>query len=143
MQNTTKGKDRLRVLLVDNNIEFLELAAQHLAADPTIEVVGSAMSGREALEQVSNLSPDVVLVDLAMPGMNGLELTRRLKALPHPPCVIIVTLYDEPEYRAAALAAQADAFVAKADFYEQVGNLLRMTCDGEASLSVGARSGRA
>lgn len=74
---------------------------------------GGALSGSEALEKVGQLRPNLVLMDLAMNGMNGLEATRRLKACANPPCVIILTLHDNPEYRAAAMGVQADGFVAK------------------------------
>src|SRR5207244_5806865 len=86
-----------------------------LAGEPEVEVVGRASSGRGALEQVPLLKPDLVLMDLTMPGMNGLEATRRLKARPDGPRVILLTLHDNPEYRAAAAAVQADGFVSKSD----------------------------
>jgi DNA-binding NarL/FixJ family response regulator len=104
-----------RVLLVDDNAEFLDSASHFLTADQRIEIVGRACSARTALEQVPLLKPDLVLMDLSMPEMNGLEATRRLKARPDSPRVIILTLYDHPEYRAAAAAARADGFVAKSD----------------------------
>jgi DNA-binding NarL/FixJ family response regulator len=106
----------IRVLLVDDNPAFLETEARFLSADPRVHVVGGVLSGVEALEQVGLLRPDLVLIDLAMTGMNGLETTRHLKALEPPPLVIILTLHDNLEYRIAAELAQADGFVAKADF---------------------------
>lgn len=66
-----------------------------------------------ALDLIAKTRPDVVLADLAMPGMNGLELTRRIKAQRDPPRVVVLTLHDEPEYRTAAARAGADGFVAK------------------------------
>jgi DNA-binding NarL/FixJ family response regulator len=104
-----------RILLVDDSAEFLDSASHFLTADPRIEIVGRACSARVALEQVSLLKPDLVLMDLSMPEMNGLEATRRLKARPDSPRVVVLTLYDHPEYRAAAAAARADGFVAKSD----------------------------
>jgi len=104
-----------RILLVDDNKEFLDSAAHFLAGDPAIEIVGQASSGRCALEQVPLLKPDLVVMDLTMPEMNGLEATRQLKAQPDGPRVILLTLHDNSEYRAAAEAAQADGFVAKSD----------------------------
>jgi len=104
-----------RILLVDDSEEFLDSATHFLTADPTIEIVGRASSGRGALEQVPVLKPDLVLMDLNMPEMNGLEATRRLKSQADGPRVIILTLHDNPEYRAAAEAVQADGFVAKTE----------------------------
>src|SRR5258707_7117449 len=100
-----------RVLLVDDSPEFLESAVNFLAADPAIEVVGRAFSGRGAMEQLPVLKPDLVLMDVSMPEMNGLEATRRIKAQDEELRVILLTLHDNPEYRAAARAAKADGFV--------------------------------
>jgi DNA-binding NarL/FixJ family response regulator len=88
---------------VDDSPEFLELVARCLAVAPHIEIVGRTRSGREALEQVARLQPDLVLMDLAMPGMNGLEATQRIKAQPGAPRVVMLTMYDDPAYRAAAI----------------------------------------
>lgn len=105
----------VRVLLVDDNPGYLEAAARLLAADPAVHVLGEAGTGEEALAMLNRTQPDVVLMDLSLPGMSGLEATRRIKARPGAPKVVIVTLHDEPEYRAAALGAGADEFVGKAD----------------------------
>jgi DNA-binding NarL/FixJ family response regulator len=104
-----------RVLLVDDNAEFLDSASHFLDTDPGLKIVGRASSGLGALEQVPVLKPDLVLMDLTMPGMNGLEATRELKSQPDGPRVIILTLHDNPEYRAAAAAVQADGFVTKTE----------------------------
>ena len=98
----------INVLLVDDNAEFLKSATRFLAVDPQIVIAGCALSGRGALEQVALLHPDLVLMDMAMPGMNGLKATRHIKAQPDAPRVIILTLYDNAEYRAAAEAMGAD-----------------------------------
>lgn len=110
----------LRVLLVDDSTEFLETAGRFLAADGRLTVVASVQSGEAAMEAVQILHPDLVLMDLAMPGIGGIEATRRIKQLPQPPCVVILTLYDNPEYRALARQVAADGFVSKADFAEQL-----------------------
>ena len=106
----------LRTVLVDNSRKFLAQVAQHLAADSRLEIVGRAYSGREALDQVARLAPDLVVTDVSMPDMSGLDLTRRLKTASNAPYVIIMTLQDELAYRAAAAAAGADGFVGKQDF---------------------------
>lgn len=110
--------------LVDDSPSFLQSAARFLAADERIEIIGVALSAEEALEQVATLKPDLVLMDLNMPGMNGLEATRLLKAGPSPPRVVILTLNDTEEYRQAALQAQADGFVAKSDLGQKLLPLL-------------------
>jgi CheY-like chemotaxis protein len=108
--------NRLKVLLVDDNLEFLEVAAEFLSGQAAIELVGMAQSGRSGVEMVAQTSPDLVIMDLAMPGMNGLEATRRIKAQPSPPHVIIVTMYDGPEVFSLAHDAGADDFITKSDF---------------------------
>ena len=106
----------IRTMLVDDNPEFLRAATNFLRADPQIEFVGQATSGREAIEQVSRLWPDVVIMDLVMPNMSGLKATEQIKAQPEPPYIIILTLYDDPEYRAEAQRVNADGFIPKSDF---------------------------
>jgi DNA-binding response OmpR family regulator len=103
-------------LLVDDSPSFLRSAARFLSTDERINVVGVARSGTEALEQVAKLQPQLVIIDLAMPDMNGLEATRRLKEMSPSPHVVILTLHDTTEYRHAALEVNADGFVTKSDF---------------------------
>ena len=107
---------KIRLLLVDDNPEFLEAATRFVATEPQISVVGQALSGRDAVLQVSTLRPDLVLMDYVMPDMNGIEATRMVKAQDEVPQVVILTLHDLPEYRAQAEAAGADGFLPKADF---------------------------
>ncbi len=106
----------IRILLVDDSLAFLESAIRFLGSDDRVEVVGQALSGREGLERVEQLRPDLVLMDLAMPEMNGLEATNLIKAQAKAPRVVMLTLNDSSEYRAAATAAGADDFVTKSEF---------------------------
>lgn len=115
----------LRILLVDDNPEFLESAARSLAAEPHVQIVGRARSGCEALEQVTRLQPDLVLMDWAMPEMDGLEATQRIKAQPGAPRVVMLTMHDDPAYRIAATEARADGFVCKSEFSEKLLPLIR------------------
>ncbi len=110
----------VRTLLVDDSAEFLGAATRFLATDPQIKVVGHALSAREAIDEVTRLQPDLVLMDVAMPEMNGFMATRQIKGRPNPPRVIVLTLYDNDEYRAQAQAAGADGFVAKSEFGTQL-----------------------
>lgn len=109
-----------RVVVVDDNPTLLKTAARLLASFPGVVVVAEAASGAGALEAVDRHGPDLVLMDLAMPGMDGLEAARRLAARPGPPAVIIMTVNDLPQYRDAALAAGARGFIAKSDLAEQL-----------------------
>lgn len=107
---------RLKILLVDDNREFLEVAAHFLTGHPGLEIVGLAQSGHAAMELVGALAPDLVIMDMSMPEMNGLVATRRIKARPQPPLVVVLTLYDGPEFAALARAAGADDFLTKSEF---------------------------
>ncbi len=119
----------LRIILVDDSPEFLDSAVRFLSADPRIAIVGRALNGKDALDQILQLKPDVVLMDLAMPEMNGLEVTRHIKAQPIAPRVVILTLYDTPEYRSAAEGVGADGFITKSDFGTQVLPMLDVLFD--------------
>jgi DNA-binding NarL/FixJ family response regulator len=102
----------IRVLLVDDSPLFLTTAARLLAGESRVRIVGQVLSGQAALDQVGRLGCDLVLLDFAMPDMNGLEVGRRLKELPVPPRVVLLSLNDGVEYREAA-ATCADAFLDK------------------------------
>jgi DNA-binding NarL/FixJ family response regulator len=135
--STRQARPPIRILLVDDNPEFLKSATQFLSAEPRIEIIGQALSGRNALEQMALWHPDLVLVDLAMPEMNGLDVTSRIKAQPGAPHVIILTLYDNLEYRAEARAVGADGFIAKSEFGEQLLSLIYRLFAADGGPSVG------
>jgi len=116
MVPTMSNISAIRVLLIDDNPKFLTAAANFLATIPRVEVVGCGLSGREGVEQAGRLQPDLILMDVAMPEMNGLEATRRIKAQPGAPYIVILTMHDDPEYRAAAEMVGADGFITKSEF---------------------------
>jgi DNA-binding NarL/FixJ family response regulator len=99
---------------VDDNARFLAAARRLLATQSNVEIVGHALSGRDALTAVDTLRPELVLMDLVMPEMNGLEATAAIKRGPNPPRVVIVTLEDSEEHRERARIVGADAVVGKA-----------------------------
>jgi len=105
----------IRVLLVDDNPDFIMALGRFLSSDVLIDVIGNVSSAKEALEKTSYLNPDLVIMDLAMPEMNGLEATRKIKTLKHPPQVIILTLHENKEYRYASKSVAADGFVVKSE----------------------------
>jgi two-component system invasion response regulator UvrY len=115
----------IRVLLVDDNAQFLRTASRLLAKDARIIIAGEVQSGHEALELVKEEAPDLVLMDLAMPGINGLDATRQIKQHTNAPLIIILTFYDNAEYRDAARLAGADGFVAKSELGTKLAPLIQ------------------
>ena len=104
---------RVRTLIVDDNPTFIESVSSFLKRRPTIELLGDASSGSQALERARAEHPDLVLVDLVMPSMNGLDLTKALRALPQPPRVVVLTLAEHPAYLEHARAAGAEGLLSK------------------------------
>lgn len=111
---------KIKVLLADDSPEFLKMASQFLAADPGIELVGVALTGKDALALAAELQPELILMDMIMPHMNGVEATRQIKSLPNAPIVVLLTGHDTPEYRSAATDAGADGFVYKPELFKEL-----------------------
>ena len=109
----------MKVMLVDDNHTFLAAVRQFLDLLPGIDIVCQANSGKEALSQLRLAPLDLVLLDIAMPGMNGLELARAIRQMEHPPRIIFLSMHDNDEYRAAAEDLDA-GFVSKADFVAEL-----------------------
>lgn len=110
----------VRIFIVDDTIGFIYSAQHYLKTLPEVEVIGYALSTKTALESLPELRPDLVLLDLVMPGVSGLEALQRIKAQDGAPRVIVISIYDDPEYVRAALEARADAFITKNDFGKQL-----------------------
>jgi DNA-binding NarL/FixJ family response regulator len=101
------------VLIVDDNAQFRALLREIVAEEPDLQVVGEAADGAEAMRLAQELRPDIMLLDLVMPRVNGLEVLRWIKAERPEIKVIIVTVHDEDAYRQAAEASGADAYLLK------------------------------
>lgn len=114
----------LRTVLVDDNKAFVVLAKHLLAADPRIEVVGSGFDGYDAIRLAEELHPDLIIMDLLMPAMGGLQATRLVKAQSDPPLVIIASHYDDPRYREHAAEAGAEGFISKNEFEQHISAFL-------------------
>ncbi len=115
---------RTRILLVDDSAAFAQAAEAFLAVDDRLEVLRWASSGVEAIERVEAERPDIVLMDLHMPVMNGLEATTRIKAGRFRPKVIVISLDDDVENEAAAHIAGAEAFLGKSNVGTQLPALI-------------------
>jgi two-component system response regulator AlgR len=113
---------KLRILIVDDEAPARERLRSLLAELPDIEVVGEAVTGEQALRQTAEQSPDIVLLDVRMPGMDGIEAARHMNALQEPPAVIFTTAYDE--YAVKAFDAQAVGYLLKPIRKEKLGAAL-------------------
>ena len=103
----------VKLLLVDDH-EIVRAGLRMLfSAEPDVRIVGEATSGREAIEQVRRLAPDVVLMDVAMPDMNGIEATRRIKDTFPQVTVLALTMHEDEEYFFEMLSAGASGYVPK------------------------------
>ena len=103
----------IRVLIADDHILFAEALAVALRNDPRLEVVGLAENGRQAVDLASSLQPDVVLMDLHMPVLDGIEATRLLRLTSPPSRVVVVTASTSADDGARARAAGACAYIRK------------------------------
>ena len=111
---------KITVLLVDDHEGFINAALRHLRKVEWLEVVGRASNGLEAIERSETLRPDVVLMDLAMPEMGGLQATRLIKTQDAPPFIVIASHFDDAEHREHAMRAGADDFVSKLSYIQEV-----------------------
>jgi len=116
----------LKAMIVEDNIPFRETFRDRLLTQyPSTEVI-EAGSGEEALKGLGSYAFDLVFMDIKLPGENGLEITRRIKAGWQNVPVTIITSYDIPEYREAAIRYGANSFIAKDSLkWDEISNLIR------------------
>ena len=126
--------DTIRILLVDDHQVVREGLRRMLELEADMEVVGEAGDAKEALTQVESLSPEVILLDIKMPGMDGIELTRQLKEK-QPACnIIMLTLYDE--YLTEAIEAGAVGYLLKDVKREELVRAIRAVHQGRSTLNL-------
>jgi DNA-binding NarL/FixJ family response regulator len=125
----------IRVLIADDQAMVREGFSVLLNAQPDIEVAGEAVDGREAVARTAELRPDVVLMDIRMPEVNGIEATRRITAVDTGTRVLVLTTYDLDEYVYQALRAGASGFLLKDASARQLADGVRVVAAGEALLA--------
>lgn len=126
---------RIRVMIVDDHLVVRRGLRSMLTGAPDVEVVGEATCGREALEQISTLCPDVVLLDIRMPGMDGLTLIRYFTQKVPNLKIIILTMYDDKQFLLEAFRAGAYGYLLKNVSLEELLAALRLVCQGKRLLS--------
>src|SRR5262245_16672756 len=112
MQSSTTSSDPVRVLIVDDHESMLARAAAVLT--PSCMVVGAVTNGPAAIEAAAALRPDVIVLDISMPGMNGFELASKLRRSGSKAALVFLTVHDEEAFVKAAMAAGATGYVVKA-----------------------------
>ena len=124
----------IRVLLADDHELMREGLRAILEKEPEIEVIGEAQSGREAVEQVRALAPDLVIMDVAMKDLNGIEATRQIRAANGATKVVALSSYSDRRYVTAILAAGASAYVLKANAYDNLRRAVDAVIQGKSYL---------
>ncbi|HLB62947.1 MAG TPA: response regulator transcription factor [Actinomycetota bacterium] len=106
----------VRVLIVDDQEPFRAAARMVVDATEGFEVVAEAETGEESIDKAAELGPDLVLMDVNLPGIDGLEATRRILAAARPPVVLLVSTYEAEEYEPRAAECGAAAYIPKSVF---------------------------
>ena len=106
----------VRVLIVDDQLPFREASRMVVEMTDGFEVAGEAENGEQAIALVHDLKPDLVLMDVQMPGIDGIETTRRITSAPSPPTVVVMSTHESGDYVDVALSAGAVGFVPKSQF---------------------------
>lgn len=125
----------IRVLLVDDQLVIREGLQAMLAPEPDITVVGEAGDGEEAIVAARGTQPDVILLDVRMPRMDGLEALKQIKAVAPRSAVIMVTLYDNIDYLLRAVAQGAAGYVLKDSSRADLVEAVRLVADGGGLIS--------
>ena len=124
-----------RIIITDDHVLIRDGIQAMLEDEPDLEVIGAATNGREALELCRKLCPELVLMDVRMPVMDGLEATRRIKRECPETSVLMVTTYESSDYLFEAIKAGAAGYVLKNASKPQLSNAIRRTLEGESPLN--------
>ena len=128
------SSDKIRIIIADDHIVLREGTRELLQKESDLEVVGEAGDGEETVELVKKLKPDVAIVDIAMPKLNGIEATKQIKAISPSTAVLILTGYDNDQYVFALLEAGAAGYLLKDVRGQEVINAVRAVRAGESVL---------
>jgi len=126
--------DKIKVLLAEDHAMVREGTREFVQREPDMEVVGEAGDGEEAIKLATELQPDVVIMDIAMPKLNGIEATKRIKELYPSTAVLILTAYDYDQYIFALLEAGAAGYLLKGVRVHELIDAIRAVYAGESVL---------
>jgi DNA-binding NarL/FixJ family response regulator len=122
----------IRVLIADDHPAYRKGLASMLDDEPDIELVGEAENGREAIALTGQCAPDVVVMDLRMPDLDGIEATRLLRLQPEPPAVIVLTMFEDDQSVFAAMRVGAQGYLLKGAEQDEIVRAIRAVSVGEA-----------
>jgi DNA-binding NarL/FixJ family response regulator len=127
----------IRVVIADDQGMVRSGFTVLLNAQPDIEVIAEAVNGQEAVAHAAGLRPDVILMDVRMPVLDGLQATRQITALPEPPKILILTTFDLDDYVYEALRSGASGFLLKDASARELADAVRLVAAGDALLAPG------
>ena len=127
-------RDKIMVLVVDDHTLVREGIVSLLKADPAIEVIGQADTGEEGVAKALELEPHVVLMDISLPGISGLEATTRIKSQQPEVKVLVLSMYDNDEYVFQVLKNGASGYVLKKAMAQELLTAIQTICSGEMYL---------
>jgi DNA-binding NarL/FixJ family response regulator len=125
----------IRAVIADDQMMVREGFSVLLNAQPDIEIVGEAVDGQDAIDKIAALEPDIVLMDIRMPVLNGIEATRQIVRAGLPTRVLVLTTFDLDEYVYEALRAGASGFLLKDSSARQLADAVRIVASGDALLA--------
>ena len=132
--------DKIKILVVDDHAIMRDGIRALLGLHDDIEIVGEASEGKEAIEKAGELAPDVIIMDIAMPGMDGLEATRRIIKKSPKVKVLVLTQHDNREYILSAIKAGTAGYVPKKALGSELVSAIRTVCKGDSFLYPSATS---
>ncbi|MFC0213972.1 response regulator [Paenibacillus chartarius] len=127
--------DRLRIVLADDHPMFREGLVSALQSIPEFEIVGEAADGEEAVKLAEALQPDVILMDVSMPGRNGIEATREITGVSPHIGILVLTMFDDDASVFSAMRAGARGYMLKGAHKEEIVRAIRVVANGEAIFS--------
>jgi two-component system, NarL family, nitrate/nitrite response regulator NarL len=133
-------QSEVRVLVVEDFEPWLSFVKAALYEEPGMQIVGTAPDGLEAVAKARVLQPDLILMDISLPALNGIEAARRITRLVPAAKIIFLSLENEPEVVESALAAGGRGYIAKSDAHRELPSGMRVVADGNRYVSRSCRS---